>query len=219
VSGWDLNKGKTTQCRECRGSLPKNLQGKKFGEWSVLEEGEKKNGKTHWTCVCVCGKTANVCSASLTKGVSTKCLDCYRKLMPDHGYTCKKNRHPLYDLWMAMIARCENKKSISYKNYGGRGITVCERWHDLLLFSKDMGERPLGCSIDRINSDGNYEPGNCRWATNLEQGRNRGNNRILEYGGEKRCLSEWAEFFNIKHAALQKYLSRHSFEEAHAFYS
>lgn len=91
----------------------------------------------------------------------------YERKPRSHG-RCKT---PIYRTWAQMIQRCENPKNPFYRRYGGRGIIVCERWHEFLNFLQDMGERPLGRTLDRINNDGNYEPGNCRWATPKEQQR------------------------------------------------
>jgi hypothetical protein len=86
-----------------------------------------------------------------------------------HGHTSALGATATYRSWQSMVARCTNPKSTSYGNYGGRGVTVCERWRRFSAFLEDMGERPEGLSLDRIDNDGNYEPGNCRWATNHEQ--------------------------------------------------
>lgn len=100
---------------------------------------------------------------------------------------------PTLQTWRAMLRRCENEKDGSYANYGGRGISVCERWQSYENFLADMGERPDGLSIDRIDNNGNYEPDNCRWATAKEQARNTRSNVYYDYKGEQLCASEIAE--------------------------
>lgn len=92
-----------------------------------------------------------------------------------------------------MITRCRNTKNPGYQSYGAKGVTVCDRWLEFELFLADMGERPLGTTIDRIESSGNYEPGNCRWATHVEQNNNRRNNIVLTVGGVTKVLSAWAQ--------------------------
>lgn len=91
-----------------------------------------------------------------------------------------------------MLNRCRNKKVAKYARYGGRGITVCERWHSFENFLADMGEPNHDESIDRIDNDGNYEPGNCRWATNMEQSKNRRDNRYITYNGTTKTLADWS---------------------------
>lgn len=115
--------------------------------------------------------------------------------MKSHGHTKNRKPSPTYSTWVNMLTRCENPKASQYSFYGGRGITICDRWHSFELFLKDMGERPDGCTLDRINSDGNYELGNCRWASKVEQCRNRGSSRaVLRSDGKLfATLSEAAE--------------------------
>lgn len=108
-----------------------------------------------------------------------------------------KKKHPLYVVWIGMMGRCNNPKRDNYKHYGGRGITVCERWHVFENFVADIGDRPAGATLERIDNDGNYEPGNCRWATRREQGRNTRRNRMLTVDGVTRCLKDWAEIQGI----------------------
>lgn len=219
VRGSDLTNGKTTQCRKCYGTAPKDLSGKVFSEWTVIRLGEKKNGKTHWICRCSCGREENVCSASLINGVSTRCVKCYQKTMGTHGHTKKGKEHPLYNIWISMIARCDNPNHLSYKYYGGRGIKVCDRWYDLLSFAEDMGPRPKRLTIDRIDNNGNYEPSNCRWVTYKQNSRNKRSNRIIEYHGIKKCISEWAEFFNIRNDTFDHYMKRNGFEKAYKHFA
>lgn len=106
----------------------------------------------------------------------------------------KNKEHPLYVVWRGMKDRCGRKGNKAYKHYGGRGVKVCERWrNDFWAFVEDMGERPEGASLDRIDNNGDYEPGNVRWASQKEQCRNRRDNSFYTYRGETKCLSEWSE--------------------------
>jgi len=108
----------------------------------------------------------------------------FTKVKKTHGYaaaiTVGHRRPRVYQIWIAMRARCENKKNTSYRNYGGRGISVCDRWQSFENFLADMGEPPVATSIDRLDNYGNYEPGNCRWATASEQARNRRSKKELQ---------------------------------------
>jgi hypothetical protein len=102
---------------------------------------------------------------------------------------------PFYWVWSNMKDRCRNPNNIQWKDYGGRGIRVCERWKSYKNFADDMGPRPTGTLIDRIDNDGDYEPGNCRWSTHKAQCRNTRSNRILEFEGTRLCIADWA---NVK---------------------
>lgn len=129
-----------------------------------------------------------------------------------------KDLHPKeYRVWKAMRARC-NAPCQRNSMYQKRGIKVCERWNSFDTFFNDMGECPEGCSIDRIDTYGNYEPANCRWATASIQAKNRGNfNRMISYNGETMCLKDWAKKLNIRYGTLYIRMLRHpemSFEEA-----
>jgi hypothetical protein len=107
-----------------------------------------------------------------------------------------------------MIARCERRHHKSYKNYGARGITVCVQWHDFHTFLADMRERPLGTTLDRIDNDGNYEPGNCRWAVRLQQDRNRRNNTLLTHQGRTLPMVSWSEATGIDKDTIGSRLRR-----------
>lgn len=121
-----------------------------------------------------------------------------------HGHKPNKGPTPTYRVWTQMRARCRDLSNI---DYGGRGIKVCERWkHSFENFLEDMGTRPECRTLDRIDMNGNYEKSNCRWATVLEQGRNKRNNIVIEIDGVKKCLSEWAEMFGVPFATA--YLRR-----------
>lgn len=155
--------------------------GDKYGRFTIIEEVEphiQPNGKSNrqFRCSCSCGNERIIHLSSLRTGNSRSC-GCYLKeitsqLKTKHG----KGYHYLYQTWTNMKQRCYNTNIRNYKHYGGRGIKVCDRWLESFLnFLEDMGERPSGMSLDRINNDGNYEPSNCRWATNEQQNKNRRN--------------------------------------------
>jgi len=124
--------------------------------------------------------------------------------MKGHGHAKKGKHSPTYRSWSAMRTRCNNTNSQAYPNYGGRGIKVCERWQNFTNFLEDMGERPDGKTIDRIDNDGNYEPGNCRWANKKEQVSNTRINIYVEIDGEDVCLSEAARRYGIREDTIYK---------------
>lgn len=116
---------------------------------------------------------------------------------------------PEYKIWVGMKKRCYNPSDSSYSHYGGRGITVCERWrNDFVAFLEDMGTRTKGLTLERKNNNGNYEPGNCRWATRKEQTRNARHNIVLEFNGIKQCLAAWAEEMGQRRTTVQSRLDR-----------
>jgi hypothetical protein len=115
--------------------------------------------------------------------------------------------HDERDVWKGILARCQNPNNAAYKNYGGRGITVCERWQSFRNFIYDMGPRPKGLFIERIDNDLGYCPSNCKWATWHEQSRNRRNNRIIEFNGKSQCLADWAEETGINRNVIAKRLN------------
>jgi hypothetical protein len=156
-----------------------------------------------WQCICSCGTTVTVRAASLRNGHTTSC-GCYVS-----EQTALRNSvhglygHPLYGAWGQMITRCTNPNDKSYPDYGGRGIAVCDRWRNSFeAFLTDMGERPDGMTLDRIDGDGDYEPGNCRWATAAEQQRNRRNSVWLEYAGVGLPLTDWAAALGLNYYTL-----------------
>jgi hypothetical protein len=159
--------------------MPKliDITGYTYGRLIVLNRGPNKNKRTSWKCVCSCGTIITVLGLDLKSG-STKSCGCFRK--ETTSSTGKKNtvhgksKSVEFKTWDSMLQRCLNSNYHGYKYYGGRGITVCERWKNSFQnFLEDMGEKPKGLSLDRINNNGNYEPNNCKWATHSEQMSNR----------------------------------------------
>lgn len=118
-----------------------------------------------------------------------------------------QSKTPVYKVWHAMRQRCEDSSVKNYADYGGRGIKVCERWGRFENFIADMGPRPDGMSLDRIDNDGDYEPSNCRWATRTEQNRNSRRNKSLSFGGETLCIAAWAEKTGIDEASIRQRLA------------
>jgi hypothetical protein len=108
-----------------------------------------------------------------------------------------KRYDPIYAVWASMIGRCSNPQNTAYDNYGGRGISVCEKWQDFIGFYEDMGDAPEGLTLDRINNELGYSPENCRWASRVEQSRNRRNVRQITIDGESAPLAEWASRYGI----------------------
>lgn len=147
-----------------------DLTGRRFGRLIVTEYvGKDRWRKSLWLCLCICGKEKRTSGHHLLSG-DTKSCGCSRT---KHNHTKRKWQSKTYQVWRSMKQRCTNPNDSSYKNYGGRGITFCKRWLKFENFLDDMGEKPRGLSIDRINNNGNYNKRNCQWATPKQQANNR----------------------------------------------
>lgn len=196
-----------------QGHRIKDISGQVFGLLTVLEYAGtihygtrtgSKGARSQWLCRCSCGVEKTIAGDALRKGNTQSC-GCVlraknRKRLTTHG----KARTPEYDVWHVMKCRCLLPNYPGFKSYGARGVTVCKRWLDSFEnFIADMGPRPSNKhSIDRIDSNGNYEPSNCRWATRSEQQRNRRDNHRLTFNGETLCLVEWAERYGLQALTL-----------------
>src|ERR1700732_1414857 len=177
-----------------------DLTGKRFGSLLVIDRAPDHctpNGKyKKWNCVCDCGNLMIVFSSNLRqKNGTTKCKSCHYKSTRKHSLSGTF----LYSIWEAMKQRCNNPNHKLYHLYGGRGISVCKEWiDDFSKFSEYMGKRPsTKHSVERINNDGNYEPGNVKWATAIEQQSNRRNNRLVTLNGKTLTLAQWSRELGI----------------------
>jgi len=190
-----------------------NLIGNTFGRLTVKRLTKRKYYSNRvWLAECVCGKELFVTTTSLTQGNTRSCgclqSDEVRTRMTTHGHTGKGRWSDEYRSWVAMMSRCHNPNYSGYSQYGGRGIQVCDEWRrDFTAFLRDAGRRPSKAhSIDRIDNNGNYEPGNVRWATRKEQCNNTRRNRKLTLGGRTMTLAQWAEETGISYGTLKSRL-------------
>lgn len=178
--------------------LFEDLTGQKFKRLTILGyAGDRK-----WYCKCECGNITKVFSGILKNGTTNSC-GCFMRERAseaniEHGHTVNKRRTPTHRTWTKMLERCQNPNSIRYYDYGGRGITVCDRWQKFENFLADMGERPKGASIERVENDKGYYKGNCRWATRKEQCNNRRSNVFLTFNGKTQTIAQWSDETGIR---------------------
>lgn len=188
-----------------------NLIGLKFGKLTVIERAECKNARTYWRCKCECGNEKIVQGCNLKSGHTKSCGCTVIENPPrkSHG----RAGTDIYKTWLHIKQRCYDEKTEQYKNYGGRGITVCDRWRDdFQAFYDDISKLPhfgeKGYSLDRIDNNGNYEPNNVRWATAKEQANNRRTNHLITYNGKTQTIAQWADETGINKYTIRTRLSR-----------
>jgi hypothetical protein len=186
--------------------LKADLTGKRFGRLDVV----KHLGYGVWECKCDCGNITTTKTNALTSGVAKSCGCLHSEIVSKqgtkHGYAGTR----LYKIWCNMKTRCNTPSASKYEIYGGRGIRVCNEWLTFEPF-KDWAEAngyQDDLSIDRINSDGNYEPSNCRWTTYKIQGNNTKQNHILKFNGQEKTIAEWADFLGFSYKVLSERIRR-----------
>lgn len=178
---------------------PINLSGLQYGRLTVINRVDGDNSKC--VCICSCGTIKTYWSSAIMGGRTQSC-GCLRADIVPHNKRHGMTGSPTYRSWQHMIDRCCNNSNPSYKDYGARGITICERWSLFDNFLDDMGVKPEGKTIDRIENDGNYCPENCQWSDKTAQANNRRSSRIITHNGESLTLAQFARKFNISIGTL-----------------
>lgn len=222
IAGNKLRSGHTQSCgclkKEYRNSNYKNLTGQRFGRLTVIDyipEDQRQSKQYAWLCRCDCGNETKGCAYKLKNGLQQSC-GCLKEEMKHHiGEVTRKYKHSnkrLYGVYKMMHNRCEDHKHREWMNYGGRGIKVCSEWsgdngYDAFAewavstgYDDKAGRGEI--TLDRIDTDGDYAPDNCRWVSNERQQNNRRNNVVLEYNGEKHSMKDWSRILNIPYSFL-----------------
>lgn len=195
------------------GPSPKDLTGRIFGRLTVIDRSYKTTGSPYfWNCLCKCGNFKEIRSDRLLDGQTTSC-GCFRsesssKRIASLNTTHGLSNNDLYQTWIDMMSRCYNENNGKYKDYGGRGIIVCEEWHDINNFINDVGPKPLNKSIDRKNVNGIYEPENVKWSSEKEQQNNKRNNVMVLYQGQQMTVTQAAEKAGIPRTTIFNRINR-----------
>ena len=194
-----------------------DLTGKRFGNLVAIGLDTSSDRRTKFICVCDCGNVKSIRSDALLSGATISC-GCVKKkqdainLAKHHSHKMSDTR--IYSIWQGMKGRCFNGNDARYSSYGGRGISVCDEWkNDFTVFYNwaiDNGYSD-SLTIERINNDGNYEPSNCRWATNTEQCNNRRTNIKIKIGNSERSLKEWCDIFELDYKTINARYHRNEF--------
>lgn len=197
-----------------------SLIGKRFNRLLVISEAPVRKQKSFWNCACDCGNELVICGSGLMNGQTQSCGCLQKERASAATFKHKATKTTEYYSWVNMKTRCYNRKCEDYKDYGGRGIAVCDKWrNDFVAFLEDMGKKPSKRhSIDRINTDGNYEPNNCRWGTDEVQSRNKRSNRWFEHNGIKMILDDWADYFGCHQGNLSNSIKTRGFDGVYDFY-
>lgn len=197
----------------------KDISGQRFGRLTAIAYTGRRTDKGHnsiWLFRCDCGNYVERPGSSVTCGTKVPSCGCYIRERAGNLNKTHGGRHErLYLVWMDMRRRCYNTKDINYRNYGGRGVVVCEEWKDYARFREwalatgyDATAKRRNCTIDRIDIDGNYEPSNCRWADFITQANNKRNNVFYECNGKRKTLPEWAREVGISDSTIRNRLDR-----------
>jgi hypothetical protein len=182
--------------------------GVSLNRWTTLATAQLVDNTWKILCKCICGTIRSINVGNFKSGRSKSCgcltIEKTKESLTSHGLA---DKHPMYQTWLGMRARCNNKKHVSYRNYGGRGITVCERWNKFENFYADMGDRPEGLSLDRVDNSRGYSPENCKWSTASEQRSNSRGVHHITHNGHTKTILEWATLYNLHPKVLRARLT------------
>jgi hypothetical protein len=187
----------------------RDLTGKQFGRLNIVSRSKNKGKHVQWHCKCECGGTKIATTTNIVRGLTQSCgclhKEAISKINSTHGMTKSRT----FIIWQGMLARCGNPQNPSYKNYGGRGVFVCDRWKlSFENFLADMGEAKDDQSIDRISVNGIYEPNNCRWATLKEQALNKRNTLFVLFNGVTAPLKTHCENLSLSYKSVHARIQR-----------
>jgi len=191
-----------------------NLKGQRFGRLIVLSKMEStQKSLPEWLCKCDCGNETIVKQVNLRTGRTRSCgclhKDILRQRNRKMGTTNGMYKLSIYSIWRDMLQRCNNPNNSAYKNYGGRGITVCKRWLKFENFYADMGDRPKSLTLGRINNEKGYFPDNCSWSTMKAQANNKRNNIKIKFQNQYLTLKEWSEKIGMKYPTLARRIKKY----------
>lgn len=198
--------------------------GKKFGRLTVLEEckDRAKNGKIIYHCQCDCGNVTDVIGDNLRRGITKSCGCLVKETTAKRSITHGKSNTRLYYIYCHMKARCYNKNNDRYKDYGGRGITIYDKWLDDFTSFYDWSIKhgyKEDLTIDRIDNNQGYLPSNCRWVDRKQQARNRSNNKSFTLNGENHCLKEWCELLDLNYKTIHRRIHVHKWDVEKALFT
>jgi hypothetical protein len=208
VTGVLLRNGEIKSCG-CKKPKIEDITGRLFGRLTPVSVVAKQGRRgAFWLCECACGSRTTVSHTKIISG-HTKSCGCYNsEARAAKNYKHGQSKTKEHVVWMAMRSRCNNPHDKNYKNYGGRGITVCKRWDSYTNFINDMGQRPSGFSIERIDNSKGYSPENCTWASRRQQSLNKRTTVFVIYKGEKRPLVEVTSEADVSHLNVRRKLAR-----------
>lgn len=193
-----------------------DLSGCRFGRLTVISRAENKGSRVCWLCLCDCGGTTITRGDTLRGGTAESCGCLQKEGMSARTKTHGMHRTKIYAVWQSMKHRCHTPTHKAYHRYGGRGITVCDRWMDSFEnFVSDMGDRPTkGHSIERIDNNKGYSPDNCKWATSREQNNNTSSTVKISFLGKTQSIAQWAREYGLHPSTLGKRLKYMSVHDA-----